>query len=91
MTLWWASANRDERQFDNPFTFDICREKNAHLAFGSGGHGCLGAQLATLEMRVIFRELLNHIDTFALTGPVEWVRTNKHTGIRRMPLRYRGL
>ncbi|QZN97558.1 cytochrome P450 [Symbiopectobacterium purcellii] len=91
VTLWWASANRDEQQFENPFAFDICREKNAHLAFGSGGHSCLGAQLATLEMRVVFRELLNHIDTFALNGPVEWVRSNKHTGIRRMPLRYKGL
>lgn len=91
VTLWWASANRDEQQFENPFSFDISREKNAHLAFGSGGHSCLGAQLATLEMRVIFRELLNHVGTFSLTGPVEWVRSNKHTGIRRMPLRYSGL
>lgn len=88
VTLWWASANRDESCFDQPFVFDISRERNPHLAFGSGGHACLGAQLAKLEMRIIFRELVSQVKAFELTGEVEWGRSNKHTGIRRMPLRY---
>lgn len=88
ITLWWASANRDESCFDQPFVFDIGREKNPHLAFGSGGHACLGAQLAKLEMRIILRELLNQVNEFELAGDVSWVRSNKHTGIRCMPLRY---
>lgn len=90
ITLWWASANRDESCFEQPFVFDISRGKNPHLAFGSGGHGCLGAQLAKLEMRVIVRELLNQVTGFELAGDIDWVRSNKHTGIRRMPLRYLG-
>lgn len=88
VTLWWASANRDESHFEQPFVFDIGREKNPHLAFGSGGHGCLGAQLAILEMQVVFRALLNQVASFTLNGDVEWGRSNKHTGIRRMPVGY---
>lgn len=88
VTLWWASANRDEAVFDRPFEFDIGRPKNPHLAFGSGGHACLGGQLAKLEMRAVFQALADHVAAFHLAGDVEWVRSNKHTGIRRMPVRY---
>ncbi|WP_166302513.1 cytochrome P450 [Bradyrhizobium sp. 2S1] len=88
VTLWWASANRDEGFFERPFDFDVGRSINPHLAFGSGGHGCLGAQLARLEMRVVLNALLDHVAGFDLAGDVEWVRSNKHTGIRRMPVRY---
>ena len=67
VTLWWASANRDEQPFENPFTLDICRENNAHLAFGSGALGCLGAQQqarryssnASALQRVIVIDCLN--------------------------------
>ena len=88
VTLWWASANRDETRFERPFTFDIRRPRNPHLAFGSGGHACLGAQLARMEMRVALSALLDHVDHFELADDVEWTRSNKHTGIRRMPVRY---
>lgn len=88
VTLWWASANRDEAIFEQPFAFDIGRPANPHLAFGSGGHGCLGAQLSRLEMRVVLNALLERVDGFDLAGDTEWVRSNKHTGIRRMPVRY---
>ncbi|WP_330985424.1 MULTISPECIES: cytochrome P450 [Enterobacterales] len=88
VTLWWASANRDEASFDHPEDFDIGRTRNPHLAFGSGGHACLGAQLARLEIRLIMRELLPRVSGFELAGAVDWVRSNKHTGIRRMPVRY---
>lgn len=88
VTLWWASANRDDAIFERPFEFDVSRPANPHLVFGSGGHGCLGAQLARLEMRVVLNALLDRVDGFGLAGDVEWVRSNKHTGIRRMPIRY---
>jgi cytochrome P450 len=89
VTLWWASANRDETVFEDPFRFDVRRDPNPHLAFGHGNHFCIGANLARLEIRVMFEELLDRFDDFALTGPVEWVRSNKHTGIRHMPIRFR--
>ena len=59
------------------------------LGFGHGVHHCLGANLARLEMRVIFTELLDRLTDLALAGEVEWTRSNKHTGIRHLPIRYR--
>jgi cytochrome P450 len=86
VTLWWASANRDENVFAEPFRFDIRRDPNPHLAFGHGTHFCLGAALARLEIRVLLDVLLDRVETVAVTGPIEWGRSNKHTGVRRMPV-----
>ena len=86
VTLWWASANRDESVFVEPFRFDVTRSPNPHLAFGHGSHFCLGASLARLEMRVVLEGLLDRFAAVALDGPVEWTRSNKHTGLRRMPV-----
>ena len=87
VTLWWASANRDSDVFDDPDTFDIRRTPNPHVAFGRGPHFCLGAGLARMEMRVIFEALLDRVGDFEVTGPVERVRSNKHTGVRHLPMR----
>lgn len=86
VSLWWTSANRDESIFDAPHTFDITRNPNPHLAFGRGVHFCLGASLARMEMRVIFDVLLDRVGAVAATGPVEYVRSNKHAGVRHMPV-----
>jgi cytochrome P450 len=86
VTLWWASANRDEAVFVEPFRFDIRRDPNPHLAFGHGAHFCLGANLARREMALIFAGLLERFEQITLAGPVEWTRSNKHTGIRHMPV-----
>lgn len=88
VTLWWASANRDALVFDDPDRFVAGRYPNPHLAFGRGGHFCLGANLARLEMRVLFSALLARTRRIERTGPVEWSRSNKHTGVRRLPVRY---
>lgn len=88
VTLWWPSANRDESVFDDPFRFDIRRDPNPHLAFGHRTHFCLGANLARMEIRVILDEILNRLDDFELTGPVKRMRTNKHAGVSRVPLRF---
>ena len=86
VTLWWSSANRDEAVFPEPFRFDVRRQPNRHLAFGHGNHFCLGAILARLEIRLVLEALLARVERCALAGPVEWTRSNKHTGIRHMPV-----
>ena len=89
VTLWWPSANRDESVFDEPFRFDITRAPNPHLTFGYRSHYCMGANLARLEIRVIFDELLDRLEDLELDGPVVRVRTNKHAGVWHMPVRFR--
>ncbi len=86
VTLWWASANRDEDQFVIPNVFDIRRNPNRHLAFGHGSHFCLGARLARLEITVIVEALLDMVESIDITGPIEWTRSNKHTGVRHLPV-----
>ncbi len=84
VTLWWASANRDEAVFDQPFAFDIRRSPNPHLAFGHRSHFCLGANLARLEIRVMLEELQARFERLSLDGPIERFRTNKHAGVKHM-------
>ena len=64
--LMYAAANRDERVFENPDEFDVLRPRNHHVAFGFGPHRCLGANLALLELRVLFEELLHRLPDFRL-------------------------
>lgn len=86
ITLWWASANRDETVFDAPFRFDVSRTPNAHVAFGYRSHFCLGANLARVEIRIMFEELFDRWGDFELAGPIERFRTNKHAGVKHMPM-----
>jgi cytochrome P450 len=86
VTLWWASANRDERVFVRPQTFDIHRDPNPHLAFGHGSHTCLSLTLARTELRTLFEELLDRVAEIRLTGPVPWARNNKHTVALKVPV-----
>ncbi len=89
VTLWWPSANRDEAVFDDPFRFDITRDPNPHLTFGHRSHFCLGAGLARMEIRVMLDEVLDRLGDLEVTGPITRVRTNKHAGVRSVPLRFR--
>jgi cytochrome P450 len=84
VVIWEGSANRDETVFDRPDAFDIRRDPNPHVAFGHGIHFCLGASLARLEIRVLFEELLPRFRHAHVIGPVEYTRSNRHTGIRAM-------
>jgi len=82
--IWEGSANRDPAVFDNADEFDIARKPNPHLGFGQGVHYCLGANLARLELRVLYEELLSRFATVRVARPVEWTRSNRHTGIRHL-------
>jgi cytochrome P450 len=87
--LSYQSANRDERVFTDPFTFDVTRaDADKHLGFGFGRHYCLGAHLARLEIRAIFKELVERLDTIDLAGPTELTASVLVNGPKRMPVTY---
>jgi cytochrome P450 len=86
--LWFASANRDEDAFDEPFRVDLGRKPNKHLSFGQGGpHVCLGMHLARLEVRVLFQELAKRIRAVEAAGPHKFLRSNFVGGIKELPVR----
>ena len=87
VVIYYPSANRDERRFVNPETFDVGRTPNDHLAFGIGEHFCLGANLARLEIKLIFEEMLRRLPDLELAGPVRRLRSNFLNGIKGMPVR----
>jgi cholest-4-en-3-one 26-monooxygenase len=89
LTLFYPSANRDEDIFDEPFRFKADRSPNPHLAFGIGEHFCLGANLARLELRVLFRQLAERLQHVELAGPLARLRSSFVGGIKSMPIRYR--
>ena len=69
LIVFYASANRDERQFDRPDEFDICRSNAAEqLGFGYGAHGCAGQGLARLEGHAVLRALVDQVDTLQPAG-----------------------
>jgi methyl-branched lipid omega-hydroxylase len=86
-TLWYASANRDEQKFPNPWMFDVGRTPNPHVGFGGGGaHFCLGANLARREISVAFEELHRQIpDIEATEEPSRLLSAFIH-GIKRLPV-----
>ncbi|MGH7786733.1 MAG: cytochrome P450, partial [Candidatus Binatia bacterium] len=89
LTLFYPSANRDEEVFDQPFRFRVDRTPNPHLAFGIGEHFCLGANLARVELRVIFRQLIARLAEAELAGPISRLHSSFVGGIKTMPIRYR--
>ncbi|HXF37615.1 MAG TPA: cytochrome P450 [Actinomycetota bacterium] len=88
VVVWFVSGNFDQEVFPEPDRFDVTRDPNPHMAFGSGGpHICLGAHLARLEVRVMFEELLPRLADVERTGPVVRLRSNFINGIKHMPVR----
>ncbi len=84
----FTSANRDEAVFPDPDAFDVRRSPNPHLTFGHGPHFCLGAQLARVQMRALFAELLRRTSALELDGPPALLRSNFQRGVKRLPLRW---
>ena len=89
LALYFASANRDEEVFDDPFAFRVDRLPNPHLAFGFGEHFCMGAHVARVELETIFRHLLTRLDSFEVAGPVERLTSITNGSIKHLPLSYR--
>jgi cholest-4-en-3-one 26-monooxygenase len=87
VVIFYPSANRDETKFPDPERFDVTRRPNDHLAFGIGEHFCLGANLARLEIQLIFEEMLKRLPDLELAGPVRRLRSNFLNGIKAMPVR----
>jgi cytochrome P450 len=88
VVMWFASGNRDEEVFANPYSFDVTRHPNDHVTFGKGGpHFCLGNNLARLEIRLMFETLLPRLKGIELAGDVPRVRSNFVNGIKKMPVR----
>ncbi|HEY8482849.1 MAG TPA: cytochrome P450 [Spirillospora sp.] len=87
VVLWFASGNRDEEVFTDPYRFDITRSPNDHITFGKGSpHFCLGNALARLEIRIMFEELLPRLADIRLAGDVRRVRSNFVNGVKEMPV-----
>jgi hypothetical protein len=88
VALFYASANRDEEVFEDPFTFRIDRDPNPHLGFGVGEHFCLGAHLARLDLKVFFRIFAERVKSMEITGPVERLHASFVPGPKKIPVRY---
>jgi len=88
VVMLYGSANRDEDVFGpNAESFDVTRSPNPHIAFGTGEHSCLGAQLARIEARIMFQELLSRYPKLELVGDVKRMRATMVPGVKRMPVR----
>jgi cholest-4-en-3-one 26-monooxygenase len=86
--LFYASGNRDEEVFEDPFTFRIDRKPNDHIGFGRGEHVCLGAHLARLEIRTMYQQLSERLVSMERAGPPERIRSSFIGGIKRAPMRW---
>jgi len=88
VTVWYAAANYDDRQFPDPYRLDVGRTPNKHVTFGLGGpHFCLGAHLAKLEIRVWLEEMLPYLPRLELAGDPVRLRSNFFNGVKRLPVR----
>ncbi len=88
VVVYYSSGNFDEEQFADPYTLDLTRTPNDHLAFGRGGpHLCLGAWLARMEIRVTFQELVKRIATIEQIGDEQYLRSNFIAGIKHLPVK----
>ena len=87
VVMWFISADYDDAQFPDPFTFDIHRAPNAHVAFGlMSPHLCLGAQLARMEIKILLEELLPKLADVTFDGEIARLRSNFIAGIKRLPI-----
>lgn len=89
LMMSYVAANHDPAQFDDPRRFDASRSPNRHLAFGAGAHQCLGLHLARLEMRTLFEELLDRIDSVELAGEAKRSNSTFVGGLKTLPLKFK--
>ncbi|QSR24956.1 cytochrome P450 [Nocardioides aromaticivorans] len=88
VVMWFASGNRDEEVFEDPYDFDVTRSNIDHVTFGKGSpHLCMGNNLARMEIRLMFEELIPRLKTVELNGEVRRVRSNFVNGIKTLPVK----
>jgi len=89
VVFFHISANRDEAVFEDPDRFDVGRKPNPHMAFGGGGpHFCLGANLARMEIIVMFEHLLDRLPDLTVNGTVERLQSNFINGVKHLPVAF---
>lgn len=86
VTVWLASANRDEGAFTDPDTFDLGRSPNKHLSLGFGRHFCLGAYLGRVEINTMLEGLRTFVRRIEQTGPERWIYSNFLSGMSSLPV-----
>ncbi len=89
VALYWASANRDEEIYEDPFEFRIDRTPAQSLVFGFGPHLCMGSHVARAELEIMFGLLRARLEWFEQAGPVERLNSAVNGAIKHLPLRYR--
>jgi len=87
--MFYASANRDESIFEDPYSFSIARKPNRHLGFGHGEHFCMGAHFARRSQRAIIEELSRRVEHWEIIGEPEWISSSFVVGLKHLPVRYR--
>jgi cytochrome P450 len=87
LAVWLGSANRDENVFADPYTFDIERRPNRHVAFGFGPHYCVGGALARISLRMLLERILAEVERFEPAGEVRHLASNFVAGVKSMPVR----
>ncbi|MEW2356192.1 cytochrome P450 [Spirillospora sp. NPDC029432] len=89
VVLYYLAANRDPEVFADPDRFDITRSPNPHVGFGGPGpHLCLGANLARMELKIMFRELYGRLPGLRASGAPEYLLSSFDNGITRLPFTY---
>jgi cholest-4-en-3-one 26-monooxygenase len=89
VALYWASANRDEEVFEDPFEFRVDRAPVQQLVFGFGPHLCMGAHVARAELQAMFGLLIDRMEWFEQSGPVERLNSSVNGAVKHLPIRYR--
>lgn len=89
LVLFYASGNRDQDVFDDPFRFDVARKPNTHIAFGYGEHFCMGAHFARQSLVAILDELVRRVEHWELAGEPEWIHASFVVGLKHLPVRAR--
>lgn len=88
LMISYVAANHDENVFPDPRKFDASRSPNRHLAFGAGAHQCLGLHMARMEMKILFNELLDRIETLELAGEPKRANSTFVGGLKTLPIKY---
>ncbi len=87
LVQFYASANRDETIYDDPFTFRIDREASRHLGFGIGEHFCMGAHLARASQKALLKQVAARLESVERTGDPQWIHSSFVVGYKHIPVK----